>query len=623
MSAPPTRPPLSGGPRSPFARRIRTICGLSFGVFAALTFRLAYLQLAQHDYFLAQAESLRGEPVEIPPTRGALMDRNQTFLVHNEPAYFVRMDPNAWYGPSEEKAPKSTPDDRKKACLDALRRAAPELQIDAVLARRPLSQFKARNGKTRFRTYDLPKISNDAGKKLRSMGVVGLGLTQTTRRIIVDGTVAPQLVGVTNRNGLGLEGLEQSLNAELTGKPGKVYGEFDGRANSPLRKFWAVPMSVTREIPVQDGTHFVLTLDAAIQKKTQAALQEACEKHHAEAGTAVVLDPRTGEILAMANWPTFDLNRYTKKVPLALTNQAVALPYEPGSILKPVTLAAALDRGVVTPESYFYCTGSVKIGNKTIHCAAHGGSSAHGDETLTDVLRNSCNVATAECALRLRADRLSTYLDRFSLTRRTGSGLLGEHAGLHKPYPTWTKVKLANVGFGQGISVTSLQLAAAYGAFATGEYRTPHIVRGKVDPKTGAFHAISPDAARRVISERTARQMRAMLQAVVDRGTGRLARLSGYTAGGKTGTAQVAENRVYGKKYVASFVGMAPIVDPRLVVLVAIRDPKGQEHYGGEVAAPAFKTIAEGALRELRVPPDRPEASPTPVKGAAPHSFAD
>lgn len=622
MSAPEKSAPF-GGPRSPFAGRIRIIFGLSFGVFAGLACRLAYLQIGRHDYYRAEADALRGSPVEIAPIRGALLDRNQTYLVHNEPAFFVRMDPNSWYVAPEKDAPASTPEDRKNFCLATLRRLAPELKVDAFLARRPLRQVRTAKGKLRFRTYDLGKIPIDAGNELRRLAVAGLGLDKTTRRVIVDGTVAPQLVGLTDRNGVGLDGLEKSFDRDLAGVPGEIFGEFDGRSNSPLRRYRHIPMGVTKEIPVEDGAHFVLTLDAAIQKKTQAALAQACRKHGAEAGTAVVLDPRNGEILAMANWPTFDLNRYSKKVPLALINQAVTLPYEPGSTLKPVTLAAALDRNLVSPESHFYCAGSIKIGNKVIHCASHGGSPAHGNQTLTDVLRNSCNVATAECALQLRGDRLSSALDDFRLIRRTGSGLLGEHAGLHQPYRTWTKVKVANIGFGQGICVTSLQLAASYGAFATGEYHIPHIVRGKVDPKSGRFEAAEVAPPTRVISERTAGQMRSMLQAVVDRGTGRLARLTGFTAGGKTGTAQVAEHKVYGKKYVASFVGLAPIVDPRLVVLVAVRDPKGKEHYGGDVAAPAFRAIAESALRELRVKPDRPETLAPAKSNAATVSTAD
>ncbi len=600
-------------PSAAIARRARALGVLGILAFIGLAGRLAYLQLYRHSHFVQEAAKARNGRITIAARRGGIMDRNGIYLVHDRLAYEVVMDPNSWFAPRDAKDKMSTSEARKVLCLSALRRLMPQAHVDALLLRRPLRPGK-KNPK-RLITYDLGKVTPEVAEKLKAAKLPGIGLIESGWRSALDGSLAPHIVGFTDSSGAGLEGLERRLNGTLGGTQGVREAEFDTKGSGP-RVLQPIPGTVRVDQPVIDGKDVQLTIDARVQKRTQDVLTETCKAHKAESGSAVVLDPRTGEIVALASYPTFDVNKYASAAPGSRLNRAVVIPYEPGSTLKAMTVAAAMESGVVNPDRHFFCTGSLKIGSNTIHCASHGGSSAHGDESLLDVIRTSCNVATAQCAFKLSKPRLYEYLKRFGLTQSTRSGLPGEHKGQLTPPSTWSQIKLANVGFGQGIAVTPLQLAGAYGVFADGIWRQPHIVKAYVPAGSQKPEPVKKSSERRVVSPETARQMRKMLAAVVERGTGRNARLTGYTSGGKTGTAQIAEGGHYGGKYVASFVGLAPLSDPQLVVLVAIRDPKGKEHYGGEVAAPAFRQIAEDALLLMRAPQDRHSlaADRTPVK---------
>lgn len=592
--------------RSTLVKRSQILCGMSLVLFAGMMGRLAYLQLYRHDHYVQEAKRIRGGKIEIAARRGGIMDRNGIYLVHDQLAYMVTMDPNAWYAGVPAKDKEKVAAERKHLCLTAIRRWMPEAEVDAVLQKRPLRRGK-KNPK-RLITYDLGKVSPKVATAFRKAHVPGIGLLESSRRTALDGTLAPHVVGFTNSNGLGMEALEMRLNKVLGGSDGVRVAEFDN-GSSLSRVHKPIPWTVQVDKPVEDGKDVVLTIDSRIQRRTQQILGDTCQTYKAESGSAVVLDPRSGEIVAMASWPTFNVNAFGDVSKEARRNRAVAETFEPGSTLKAVTVAAALESGVVNPARHFYCTGALKIGKNTIHCASHNGSSAHGDESVLDVIRTSCNVATAQCAFLLQKPRLYEYMNRFGLTSRTGSGLPGEQQGLLSKPSTWSQVKLANVGFGQGIAVTPLQLAGAFSVFGDGVWRQPHIVKGYKKPESDKL--VTPDkrSERRVVSPETARQMRNMLSAVIERGTGRKARLDGYTAGGKTGTAQVAEHGRYGGKFVSSFAGMAPLSDPQLVVVVAIRDPKGQ-HYGGEVAAPAFRQIAEESLLLMRAPRDRQTLAP-------------
>jgi stage V sporulation protein D (sporulation-specific penicillin-binding protein) len=436
------------------------------------------------------------------------------------------------------------------------------------------------------------------GERIARANLPGIGVLPSTKRVATDGGLAPHVLGFTDVDGSGLDGLERGLDPLLAGTPGVLKAEFD-----PQRR--PIPGTIRREDPARDGHDVVLTLDADIQHTSEVSLAKSVTAHQAEAGTVVVLDAKTGHILALANSPDYDVNRRGGVSAASRTNRAVSAPFEPGSTLKVMTVAAALEEGKIRPNSRFYCAGQRRIGRRTIRCA-HG--ERHGNESVTDVIRNSCNMAAAECGFRLGKTKLWDYERRFGFGERTGAGVPGESRGLLSPPSTWSDIQLSNVAFGQGIAVTPLQLAAAYGAIANdGVWMRPRIVLGTRAPGApeGAVDPLPLEPGQRVVSAGVAREMRRMLQAVVDNGTGKSAALDGYTAGGKTGTAQIAERGRYGGKYVASFVGMAPVNDPQFVILVAVTAPRTGGYFGGVVAGPVFREIAEKALLSRRTPRDR------------------
>ena len=563
---------------------------LYVGIFA----RLFILQLLRHPELTQQARAMHQKTLPLTARRGVLLDRNGTLLVRNEPAYSVDIDPNSWFA-SNSKIASDSPDARRARTVAKLDALLPSANVAQIVGNGPLK--KGRSG--RYRTLAIAaQIPARLGEKIKKANLPGVAVLPVTKRVALNGTLAPHILGFTGRDGTGLYGLENGLNEPLTGKNGILSAEFDNHRRP-------VPGTIRTEAFAQNGRDVVLTLDSGLQQTVQEKLQTACVSSHAEAGTIVVLDVKSGDILALANYPTYDVNNRKASPPDARTNRAVSAPFEPGSTLKIITAAAALEEKKVTTDTNFYCGGSRTIGKRTIHCALHHPfEHGHGEENLLDVIKNSCNVATAECAFRLGREKLAAYERAFGLGEKTGAGLPGESRGLMRRPETWSDMQLANIGFGQGISVTPLQLAAAYGAIANdGVYQKPRIVWGHEENDVLKPEALTP--GRRVVSTETAREMRKMLQAVVDSGTGTKAQLTGYTAGGKTGTAQIAEHGSYeSRKFVASFVGMAPAQAPQFVILVSITDPKGV-YYGGQISAPVFKEIAEYALMARRVPHDK------------------
>ncbi len=587
--------------------RVVRVCACFGLAYLALGARLCHLQVVRHDEFVREAEKMRTKAIPLLAQRGVILDRNGILLAHNQPSADIIVDPNMWL-PNQNPKAGDTFETRKNAALSgltALLKNVPGVDVAGTFAARGLVRGKS----GRYRTIEIAQripatIGESVQDNVRKAKITGVGVLPSSRRFALNGNLAAHILGFTGKGGEGLSGLEGYLDSSLAGKQGLLKGQFDAKNR-------LIPGTVSADRPASHGRDVLLTLDSEIQSATEKALIKGFEKARAQSAVAVVLDSKTGEIIASASLPTYNVNRREASPPEARANRVVESVFEPGSTLKVMTIAAALEEKKVTPSTYFYCTGAHTIGRKTIHCASHGGHSGHGDESLVDVIVNSCNVATAQCASYLGKDKLYEYETRFGFGKRTGAGLPGESPGILSPSSSWSDIQLANVAFGQGISVTPLQLAAAYGAIASdGIYHAPHIVWGYRDSETKTNRpAIIPEG-RPVVSSETARAMRQMLQQVVERGTGKLAQLDGYTAGGKTGTAQIAEHGHYGSKFVASFVGMAPMSKPEFVILVAVTAPQGQ-HYGGEVAAPIFKEIAEKALRVRRIPRDKVSASGT------------
>ncbi|MBB6049731.1 peptidoglycan D,D-transpeptidase FtsI family protein [Armatimonas rosea] len=610
--------------------------GLVLGaVHLLLLGRLAYVQLIRHDELKKESLTRWRAPRTLTPTRGMIYDRNGALLVQNEPGFSVVVNPNRWcvHNSTNPKAHDSR-EERRAHVLRVLGSSlSPEdlawIQGLDLSAYNPDHPFATRQvaewispetvEKLRQTTVNLaPPIPDDIKKKKGALAqpraeLPGVSYPPATRRRALNGTLAAHVLGFTESTGeRAWRGVELSQNAILAGQPGKVTYEFD--------KLGMIQGTEQVRQKLVQGSHLYLTLDAELQHDAEQALGKALKQHRAEAGAVIVLDAHNGDVLAMASAPLYNTNAARTPVPgtkidlKPRINWALERIYEPGSTLKAMTIAAALEEHEVTPETTFFCKGERKLGKDTIHCAAHGEfQHGHGTQNLKGVLSHSCNVATAEYGMRLGPQKLHRYLQDFGVGERTKVGLPAEEKGvLHDPAKkAWQPIDVATISFGQGVTLTPLQLAAAYTVFVDGRYHAPRLVAGVRSPETGLLQPRAVVPGRRVLSEETAAQMREMLGGVIDIGTGQPAQLDGYSAGGKTGTAQMAKDksRGYSKRFVASFVGLAPLKDPQFVILTMIRDPKGPEHFGGSVAGPIFKEIAERALLLRRTPNDRPFAS--------------
>ncbi len=531
--------------------------------------------------------------------------------MRNEPGFVLVVDPNAWFQNNE--LPVDSPEGRRARLEEVLAKRFPEEWADrtppSVDAARAEMRTRSRAGRSRVATVDLvPWISPDQERELRLHALPGVGFHPTTRRRALDGDHASALIGHVSRFGVGLEGLEYRWNETLSGVPRMV------RRKSDLRG--VVPGSEEELRPGVPGKDLVLTIDSTLQHEVELELASAVARHKAEAATAVVLDAASGEILAMAGCPTYDVNDAGKAAPEQRRIAGAQWVYEPGSTMKAITLAGALETGVVRPSSTFQCGQTLVIGKRKVRCDPHGAfQHGHGIQDVQGVLTHSCNVSTARVALGMGADKMRRTLDAFGFGRTTGSGLPGEESGMVSA--DWSRIRTATVGFGQGVSTTPIQMAAAYGAFVDGVYRSPRIVRGVRDPRTGRVEPVHGKVEERIISSATAATIRAMLANVVVNGTGTPAALDRYLVGGKTGTAQIPGKGGYLKgQFHASFVGLAPIRNPRFVILVTLRKPKGV-HYGGAVAGPVFKRIAERALTLADVAPERAEKPKSAQVGSA------
>jgi cell division protein FtsI (penicillin-binding protein 3) len=400
------------------------------------------------------------------------------------------------------------------------------------------------------------------------------------------------VLGYVGIDGIGLGGVERTFNEKISGEPGKLFLEKDsgGRAYESL------------EIPAKPGQTLVLTIDQSIQYKTEQALSAAVEQSRAKSGTAIVLDPRTGEILALANAPTFDPNNVGTTKADARRNWALENIYEPGSTFKIVAFSAAIEKGLVKPSDKIDCQmGSITVAGRLVH-----DHHAFGSLTIAEALAKSSNVAAIKLGIRVGDPSMYEYITRFGFGSKTGVELPGETAGILRQVNRWQPSSIGSIAIGQEVGVTPLQMVAAFAALANNGLRVaPHLVREIRTSNGETLYRARPDE-RRVISQETAIALRGMLEGVTLNGTAKKAQLDGYTAAGKTGTAQKIDpkTRGYSKtKHVASFVGFAPVGNPAAVIIVVIDEPAGSYH-GGDVAAPVFRAIAEQVLPELGTMPD-------------------
>jgi cell division protein FtsI (penicillin-binding protein 3) len=551
-------------------RRIRLLLGLFVLVFAATLGRAVWLQGVQAGTFAKMASRQHLETVAIPAGRGTIFDRTGEPLAIGQQATTVYADPRLVREP-------------RRVALAAAR----ALGVDANALYPRLAD------RSKHFVYVQRKADPVQAAKLEQQDLEGLGFYAEEVRAYPQGAVAAHVLGFTGVDNNGLEGLEKALDGRLAGKPGSKTIVKD-----PLG-------SVIDEIDARSetaGADVFLTLDHRMQANAEAVLRTTVREARARAGTAIVLDPRTGAILAMANAPTFDPNSFGKARPDRRRNRAITDTYEPGSTFKLVTVAGALSEKLVAPSTRFTLETSIRVADRIIH--EHEPRSTQS-MSVAQILSQSSNVGTITLAQLLGKERVLSWIDRFGFGRPTGVDYPGESRGLLPSY--WSGSTIGNVPIGQGIAVTPIQMAAAYGAIANGGVlHKPHVVDriGGRAPKRGT--------GKRVVSQTVAAQVMTMLRDVVtgDGGTGAAAAVPGYTVAGKTGTAAKPERGGYStSRYVASFAGIVPAKDPRLVVLVSIDEPE-TAIWGGVVAAPAFSKIAQFGLQYLEIPPDATPPKP-------------
>lgn len=550
----------------PIARRIGILFALFMGLLATAGVRAAWLGTVKGDSLQSAARSQQTADVTVPAARGAIVDRRGVQLAVSEPAADVSATPYLVKDP-----------------VAAARRLAPIL-------RRPqgeLVRLLARKD-TGF-VYLARQLPAGRAQAVADLRLAGVDETPTTLRSYPRRWLASQVLGAVGTDGRGLSGLEYAFDRVLRGSDGE---------RRMVKDALGAPIGVNDVKAARSGERIELTLDAALQDKAEAVLAEVGRTYRPKGATAIVMNPRNGELLAIANWPRVDANDPGGAPAYAQQNLASGMTYEPGSTFKAFTVAGALEDRVVTPDTQFTLPPSIQVADRTISDAE-----TRGTVTLSTagILAQSSNVGAITIGMKDGADRFSRWVARFGFGRPTGSDLPGEERGIVVPRAQYSGSSMGNMPMGQGISVTPLQMAAAYGAVANGgRIPVPHVVRS-----VGGRPARVP-APRRVISPQTSLALRTMLEGVfAPGGTAAEVSIPGYKLAGKTGTANKVDTQNGGyseSRYVASFVGFAPALRPKLLTMVVVDEPQGAI-YGGVVAAPAFGQIMSFALQYLKIPP--------------------
>jgi cell division protein FtsI (penicillin-binding protein 3) len=578
-------------PGEPGARRITLLLAVYLLVFAAVGSRLVTVQVVRAEEYAALGQQQRARTVDLPARRGRMYDRDGDVLATSVDAATIYADPRA-YRPEKRKdgvLPPAGDADRVARTLAPLLGAEP-------------AELEQRLRRDRHFVYLARQVDHDIGRRIAELGLPGIGVLTEPKRVYPGGPLAGQVLGFTGTDGEGLAGLELQYDGLLGGEPGRLVLE---RAPGGL----AIPTGHRELAPPTAGTDLVLTLDREIQHVAEARTAATVEAHDAVGASVVVLEVGTGDVLAMASTPDFDPNRFEGSDAAARRNRAVTDVFEPGSVQKAVTAAAAVEEGIAGPDTTYTVADRLKVGWKTFSDAHRHPTEEY---TLGRIVEESSNVGTILLAQQLGDQRLARYLERFGYGQRLGVGFPGEAAGAVLPVDQWSDTSLPTIAIGQGVAVTLLQAAHVYATLAgDGVATQPRLVRGTVG-EDGRLTPTSPPATHRVITADTARKVRDMLTAVVsgERGTGARAAVPGYTVAGKTGTARKPREgaRGYSGEYIASFVGFAPADDPRLVVAVMVDEPT--PIFGGWVAAPLFAEVMSFALAHRRVPPTDPAARP-------------
>lgn len=557
------------------AWRARAMLVVMMALFGGLVARAFWLQVINDDFYQRKGEERFSRVLPTPASRGRVFDRNEQVLAMSTQVSAIVAESR----PSRTDA-KANPRDigAEKLSPAQIRQLAELLGMDHREIARKIPE-------NRGRSYLKRQVPPEVAKQVLALKLPGIRSEPEYRRYYPHGEVSAHVVGFTGVDDNGLEGIELAMNRPLTGQMGSRRVITDARRN--------VVEDVETLQPPRDGGDVRLAIDTRLQFLAHSRLKQAVTEHRARAGSAVVLDARTGEVLALANWPTYNPNNRAQLAGPSLRNRAFTDTYEPGSTIKPFIAAMALDAGRFAFDTPIDCAGKLYFGRYSI-----GDAHPHGTLSVAEVIEKSSNVGIAKIAAHFKPTEMWHVYDQVGFGNPLKMGFPGEAGGRLRAPANWKPVEQATMSYGHGMSVTLMQMARAYLVFARdGDLIPLSLTRVDTPPINGL----------QVFSAQTAREVRRMLElAAGPNGTAPKAQIPGYRVGGKTGTAHKIEGGSYANKYIASFVGFAPVSDPRYIVAVMIDEPSNGVHYGGQVAAPVFSDIMNATLRATGIAPDAP-----------------
>ena len=591
-------------------RRIGGAFGLILLCYGGLVGRLLYLQGMEGPALLAEATKNRQMTIPLPARRGAILDRNGSPLAVSSYAGVAGFDPSVIAAEARDPRKAATLEARLTASIHdaAALLQIPEVELAALVKTVRENSADAARKKTRFVVVKRD-VALETAQQMRDMkpALLGFAIQDDTKRVYISRQNSAQVVGLTDGDSKGIAGLEYACNKWLDGKRGAVVAEVDERKRE-------IPFTEVKRAPARDGYNVQTTLDANIQHIATEEAQKIVDRYQPDGVSVVVVEPDTGDILALVSMPNYDPGPDGRKniKPVAMTDRCARWLYEPGSTMKPLTIAAALNDGTITPNSGFTCAGTFHLDNHgAIHCDSHGGSNVHGWVNAAEILRVSCNVGAAQVGLAMGPHKLFDAERNFGLLDKLPIDLPNSHGVLSfdKREKIYSRAKAARVAFGHSIMTTPLHLALAYASIANGgNLMQPRLVMALKDDDGKIKQEWKPTVTRRVLTPQVSAEVTRMMQGVVTDGTGKVAAIPGFDVAGKTGTA----SKYRRGSYVGSFGGFLPTgvnIKPRAVVLVVVDEPRGGAHYGADVAAPAFQAISARLMRYWNVPETDPTAA--------------
>lgn len=573
---------LTGGPGLP-EWRLKLLLWIAGAFMLVLVGKLFYLQVIQNQFLGGKAQAEHFMVRQIAPPRGTITDRNGLTLAANRNADRLYAEPRYINGPRG----------------DGARTVARAL---APILKQPVADIQSKLTGDSLWVSLATRLAPGQSGAVRKLDLYGVGLESSPARVYPNGSLASHVLGFANFENVGSYGVEGEYNRFLTGEPGKVTAERDSSGN------W---LAVGRQhvVPPKSGADVQLTIDGTMQYFAEEELRRSVREQRAKGGTVIVMRPKTGEIMAMASYPDYNPADFNDVSDASrFLNPAIGRMYEPGSTFKIATMAAGLAEGVITPDHRFNDPGYLNVYGFTVH---NWDGQAHPNESMTEVLMHSANVGAAYVSTKVGKDAYYRHLQDFGFGARTGVDLQGETNGMLilPSSKDWSPINLYTNGYGQGIGVTPLQLINAQAAVANGGLLMRPYVVSRVVRDGKVVKVNKPTVTRRVLKPEVANTLKGMMQTVVEQGEYQVARIPGYTIGGKTGTASIATRDGYDPKLtIASFIGYSPVKDPQFIVLVKIDEPK-KSPWGSEVAAPAFKNLARRLYTYLNIPPDKPAAA--------------